>query len=163
MAELEKQDIYACAIPMSKPEAPICAEWVEEISNIIESSIDDEIYLVGHSLGTPAILRYLELDSPQNIAGAVLVSGPIEKNNNRKIDSFLETSFDFGKIKSRCNKFLVVHGDNDPYVPLSNAETISKSLNAELVVVPSGGHLNGSSGWLQLPPVLDGLLKMMGV
>ncbi|MBI4599005.1 alpha/beta hydrolase, partial [Candidatus Uhrbacteria bacterium] len=60
MAELEKQEIYACALSMPMPENPVCDEWVGEISRHIERNSDDKIYLVGHSLGVPAILRYLE-------------------------------------------------------------------------------------------------------
>jgi len=122
MGELEKQDIYSCALPMPKPENPNCDEWIEEISRQISS--EDEIYLVGHSLGSPAILRYLESPKAKNIAGAVLVSCPSEKNENRKIDSFMEGMFDFEKIKSKCQEFTVIHGDNDSAVPFSHWQRI---------------------------------------
>lgn len=36
MAELKKQDVYACALSMPDPENPVCAEWVLEISRHIE-------------------------------------------------------------------------------------------------------------------------------
>ncbi len=161
MAELEKQDVYACALSMPSPDEPVCNEWVEEISRHIDINKTNEIYLAGHSLGVPAILRYLENTKAENIYGAVLVSGPSEKNDNRKIDSFLETPFNFEVINSKCKSFSIIHGDNDPNVPLNNAETLSKELNGELVVVKNGGHLNGSAGWLTLPQCLEALNKMM--
>lgn len=161
MAELEKLDIYACALSMPNPESPICAEWVEEISRHIERTGANEIYLVGHSLGTPAILRYLESVQVKSVSGAVLVSGPSEKNTNRKIDSFLDKNFDFEKIKSKCKAFSIIHGDNDPNVPLDNAKFLSQKLNGELIVIENGGHLNGSAGWLKLPQCLEALNKMM--
>jgi uncharacterized protein len=161
MAELEKMEIYACALPMPTPENPVCGEWIEEISRHVEKNIADKIYLVGHSLGVPATLRYLETADAEPISGAVLVSGPSEKNNNRKIDSFLDGNFDFDKIKSKCGKFTIIHGDNDPNVPLDNAKFLSEKLNGELFVVENGGHLNGSSGWFKLPPCLDALERMM--
>jgi predicted alpha/beta hydrolase family esterase len=49
MAELEKRDIYACALSMPSPEKPVCAEWVEEISRNVLRNKNDEICLVGHS------------------------------------------------------------------------------------------------------------------
>ncbi len=161
MGELEKQEIYACALAMPTPENPVCSEWINEISRHIERNTNDEIYLVGHSLGTPAILRYLESAPAKLIFGAILVSGPSEKNNDRKIDGFLDKNFDFEKIKSNCKKFTVIHGDNDPNVPLNNAKFLSQNLNGELIVVENGGHLNGSAGWFKLPQCLEALNKMM--
>lgn len=51
MGELEKHDIYACALSMPSPENPVCSEWIAEISQHIEQNKKDEIYLIGHSLG----------------------------------------------------------------------------------------------------------------
>lgn len=161
MGELEKQDIYACALAMPTPDAPTVGEWVAEIARHIEANREDEIILVGHSLGVPAILRYLESEKALPISGAVLVSGPAEKNGNEKIDNFLEKPFDFEMIKSKAGKFVIIHGDNDPLVPLRHAEILSENLAGKLNVIPNGGHLNGSSGWLQLPEVLEGLMVMM--
>ena len=160
MAELGKQEIYVCALSMPNPDEPICSEWVEEISRHVEVNKNDDIYLIGHSLGVPAILRYLESAQSNPIKGAILVSGPSEKNNNRKIDSFLETPFDFEIIKSKCQIFSIIHGDDDPNVPLDNARILSKELGGELTIVEKGGHLNGSSGWTQLPQCLEVLNKM---
>jgi predicted alpha/beta hydrolase family esterase len=160
MGELEKIDVWASALPMPTPDAPVCSEWVEEIKRIVDREKEHEIYLVGHSLGGPAILRYLESNSSINIKGAVLASSPSEKNNNRKIDSFLDLPFDFSKIKSKCEKFTIIQGDNDPNVPMSNAETLFQELWGELIIVPNGGHLNGSSGWTALPQALEALNKM---
>ncbi|MCL4400159.1 alpha/beta hydrolase [Patescibacteria group bacterium] len=160
MEELEKLDIYACALPMPTPESPICSEWVEEISRQINSNKNDDIYLVGHSLGSTAILRYLE-SAEKEIMGVILVSGPCRKNNNRKIDSFLDKPFNYGNIKSKSKKFAIIQGDNDPNVPMDDAETLSRELEGKLIIVPDGGHLNGSSGWHKLPQCFDELNEMM--
>ena len=161
MGELEKQDIYACALSMPTPDDPICSEWTKEISSHIEKNADDEIYLVGHSLGAPAILRYLESERVKPIIGAVLVSGPSEKTNNKKIDGFLKGGFNFEKIKSTCKQFSIIHGNDDQIVPLDNAKFLSNNLNGELVIVQNGGHLNGSAGWYKLPQCLEVLKIMM--
>ena len=160
MGELEKTDVYACALSMPDSANPVCDEWVNEVIRNVDRNKDDEIYLVGHSLGVPTILRYLEQTGANNIQGAILVSGPSEKNNNRKIDSFLDRPFDFDAIKSKAKQFCIIHGDNDPNVPLSNAEFLTEKLGGDLVIVPNGGHLNGSSGWLVLPQVLEALQRM---
>jgi len=161
MAELEKSGIYACALAMPDPENPRCREWTDEIARQFERNKSDEIYLIGHSLGAPAILRYLEA-APEGgqIAGAILVSGPSEKNDNRKIDSFLEDPFDFSAIRSKVKKIHIIHGDNDPHVPLDNARYLAKELECELTIIPGGGHLNGQSGCLALPQALEVLEGM---
>lgn len=164
MGELTKKDIYACALPMPNPEAPVKEEWIKTISNATGQP-NEEIFLVGHSLGVPAILRYLEtLSVGQKIGGAVLVSGPfsiIQKNGYECVNKFLENSFDFKHIKNVCNNFVVVHGSDDQMVSFNDAEQISKNLACELVSVPGGKHLNGSAGFYEVPQILSSLEKII--
>ncbi len=161
MTELDKKDIYAFSLAMPKPEAPICSEWIKEIARYVKSNMDDDIYLVGHSLGSTAILRYLESKLAFKVKGIVLVSGPIQKTKNKKIEGFLKKDFDFKKIKSNIKKTIIIHGDNDKWVPVINAEITAKKLRGELILIKNGGHLNGSSGWNTLPQCLDSLMKIM--
>jgi uncharacterized protein len=158
MRELEKEEIYACALPMPTPDKPLQKEWVETIQHVLEGDVS-EIYLVGHSLGVPAVLRYLELaDKP--IEGAVLISGPFEASRE-EIKSFYETLFDFNKIKANCKSFAVIHGDDDPNVPLEHARKFEEVLSARISIIKNGKHLNGSSGCFELPEAKEALLAMM--
>lgn len=163
MGELEKQDVYACALSMPAPENPVVSEWVAEISRHVERNAGDDIYLVGHSLGVPAILRYLESHQARNIKGAVLVSGPVNKTKRSRLSEFLEAPFDFTTIRKKAEHFVVIHGEDDLVVPADEAEILSKSLHAPLVLVQNGGHLNGTSGWTKLPQALEALNEMMAV
>lgn len=164
MEELENRDVYACALAMPTPENPYPTEWTEEMDRQVKRGANDEIYLVGHSLGVPAILRYVETlpeDNPVN--GLVLVSGPVEPVSNERVNRFLDHPFDFPLIKSRVGNIAVIHGEDDPRVPLSHANLLKDSLGADLTLIPGGGHLNGSSGWRKLPQCLEVLVKMMDV
>lgn len=168
MSELNKQGVYACALPMPDSDYPEKSKWVNEINHAVPK-INEEIFLVGHSLGVPAVLRYLEnVPGGRKIGGAILVSGPCsvirpeDKDSKiRRTDNFLDKDFDFKKIKESCANFLVIHGEDDDRVPLQHAKIISKKLNCELVTIPNGGHLNGSNGWKELPQALNGLLNML--
>ena len=164
MGELSKNDIYACALPMPTPDVPVKSEWVKTITEAIGIPTE-EIFLIGHSLGVPAILRYLEsLDKDSKIGGAVLVSGPvlkIEKDGYEKVNTFLDVAFDFDHIKNTCKNFIIIHGDDDKAVSFSNAEELAKKLSCNLISIPNGGHLNGESGCYKLPEALDSLLKMI--
>lgn len=168
MGELNKQGVYACALPMPNPDEPILGEWLETINFALKDNAEDVI-LVGHSLGVPAILQFLmSLPAGKKVAGAVLASGPYKKLQTedpnsmiRKIDNFFNPEFDFGKIKNACRKFTIIHGIDDDRVPLEHAQFLTKQLDAELIEVPNGGHLNGKSGWNQLPQALEAVNSMM--
>lgn len=168
MGQLAKEDVWACALAMPAPSDPKKEEWVAEINRAVGEPSED-VFLVGHSLGVPAILRYLEtLNENQKIGGAVLVSGPcniLDRPDNdtarvRKTDNFLDTPFNFEDIKKVCGHFVVIHGDNDNKVPLDHAKAISRNLGCELIIIPNGGHLGGSDGFKELPQALQALEKM---
>lgn len=162
MGELQKIDIYACSLSMPKHGAPILSEWLEEIGRHVERNQEDEIYLVGHSLGVPTILKYLEsMKESVHVAGAILVSGPTEKISNEKVAHFLSTPLDFETIKNKVSKFSVIHGDDDPIVPIQNGGYLANKLNCDLVVIHEGKHLNGSAGFYQLPECLAELRRIM--
>lgn len=164
MTELEKKRVYACSLPMPSPENPNKTDWVKTIYEAVGVPNED-VYLVGHSLGVPAILRYLEtLGKDGKIGGAILVSGPavkIEKKGYEQVNTFLETTFDFEHIKNTCDNFVVIHGDNDSIVSFSDAEFLSGKLEGSLVPVINGGHLNSNEGYYQLPQVLESLIRLM--
>lgn len=161
MGELQKLDVYACALSMPKHGSPILSEWVEEIARHVERNQEDEIYLVGHSLGVPTLLRYLEtMPEAIKVTGAVLVSGPAEKTTNEKVAHFLENPLNFEIIKTKVSKFAIIHGDDDPVVPIQNGGFLAEKLSCDLVVVHEGKHLNGSAGFYALPECLNELKTM---
>ncbi len=161
MSELEKIGVYTCALPMPMPEKPVESEWVAELSRHILPGTSDDYFLVGHSLGAPAILRYLESASPDvRIKGAVLTASPLDDVGIAGIKDFFKMPFDFEAIKQRASRFAVIHGDNDDVVPVEHAKKLARELDAELILVSGGGHLTGSDGWYQLPQVLEALREM---
>ena len=163
MGELAKKDIYACALPMPTPDKPEKDEWVKTIADAVGKP-NEKIFLVGHSLGVPAIFRYLEtLPEGTKIGGAVLVSGPafeIKKEGYEKVNEFVNKPFDFEHIKNVCKSFIIIHGDNDTAVPFSDAEYLSKNLGCNVISIPNGGHLSGHDGFYKLPQILEVLEKM---
>lgn len=161
MRELEKQEIYACALAMPNPDDPKLAEWLEEIRRHVDRNLTDNIYLVGHSLGGTAIIRYLEQYESPNLKGVVIVSAPCHRNSNGKVDDFLKDEFNWQIIKNKVQKVTVIHGDDDPLVPLSDAQETTRELNGKLIVIPSGKHLNGSAGFDKLPEALFALINII--
>ena len=148
MKELAQKRIFACALAMPDSKKPTVLKWTDEISHAINNATEDEIILVGHSLGATAVLKYLENKTDdRKIACAILVSGlisPLElenpQSNYRMIDSFVVPELDFEKIKNKVGKFIVVHSTDDPAVPFSHGEKISKALGCNFIKLEKGGH-----------------------
>lgn len=162
MKELARKGHYACALAMPDPDTPIQESWVEEIARHVDREIDDEIFLVGHSLGAAAILRFLEQRTDRRkIAGIVLVAGPSGPTANENTRNFFTAPFDFDGIRDMFGACTVIHGDSDTAVPLAHAEELSRGLAAPLVVVEGAGHFNNSSGCHELPECRDALLRML--
>lgn len=161
MGELEKRGVYACALAIPNPNNPSPEAWIQEIARHAESNPRDHIYLVGHSLGVPAILRYLETTEVNNVKGIVLVSGPFFKTNKKKVDEFLKKPFDCTTLTSKVKRIVVIHGSNDKAVSSDQGVALAKALNAKLILIQNGGHLNGSSGWFKLPECLESLENIM--
>ncbi len=163
MGKLALEDIYACALPMPTPDTPKKEEWIEKITQVVGMP-SGNVFLVGHSLGVPAILQYLNtLPEGSKIGGVVLVSGPMHADPGMypTLVHFFTPVFNFDHIKKVCSRFTIVHGDNDRAVPYSDAQEFSSALSCELITIPNGGHLNGSSGWLELPAAFDVLMRFI--
>lgn len=171
MGELAKQKISACSLPMPNPNDPVVSEWVK----VIEFSVghpSDEVILLGHSLGAPAVLHYLKsLPSGLSVGGVLLVSGfsePLENKNNQidldKINSFVTPPINLTDIKSHSKKIVVIHGSDDTVVPFSYAEKMSRELECKLVRVAGGSHFSQISEPVcyKLPEALHALEEIIG-
>ncbi|WP_169784484.1 RBBP9/YdeN family alpha/beta hydrolase [Campylobacter curvus] len=72
--KLVSDDVKVDIIKMPTPATPKLEEWLEVLSNSI--NFDDEVYLVGHSLGCPTILNFLQGPAAKaQISGVLLVNG----------------------------------------------------------------------------------------
>lgn len=165
MGQLAKDEIWACALAMPMAGSPQKEKWVQKIQEEIREP-NEEVFLVGHSLGVPAILNFLEsLPIGSKIGGVVLVSGIIHVIPNKErylpINHFYDKDFNYEYIKDRCKKFVIIHAKNDENVPYEQAVNLSKNLSSTLLSLESGGHLNGSSGCYELPVVLEKLKEIM--
>lgn len=165
--ELEKQGFEVHVPAMPDTEHPKMDAWLEQLTNVVGTP-DKDCYFVGHSLGCITILRYLEtLQEGQEIGGAVLVAGFTDINitvgegeDVNEIKSFFETGIHFEKIRPHCKKFVAIHSNDDPYVPLRYADIFKEKLAAEIIIQNDMKHFSGSDGITKLPVVLESVLKI---
>ena len=164
-SELEKRGYKVQAPVMPNAKRPAIDAWVGHLSKLLNAtSPDDEIILVGHSIGCQAILRTLEITGRLKISKVVLVAGfltltNLETKDEEKIaEPWLTEPIDFTKIKGKTDSFTVILSDNDPWVPLEETKKAFESkLGATVVVEHNKGHISGDDGITELPSVLAAL------
>ncbi len=132
---------YDVAVPdMPNSFHPRKKEWVKVIE---ELNPDKNSILIGHSLGGTAVLRYLE-KSKNRVETSILMATPIRKLGPefKMIENFLESVFNWEKIKESSEKFVVFNQTEDPAVPLQHGKDLQRYLKAELVVVEGNDHFD---------------------
>jgi hypothetical protein len=158
--ELEKREFTTYVPVMPGANHPKMEGWIEHLTKIVRTP-DEDCYFIGYSLGCVTIFRYLEtLEEKSRIGGAVLVAGFSDDLGYKELSNFFMGSIEWKKIRTHCKKFIAIHSDNDPYVPLKYGNIFKEKLNAELVVEHDMKHFSGNDGITQLPVALDYVLKI---
>jgi len=167
--KLKNLDFQAFTPAMPDLDTPKIDSWVGYLSHLIGKP-DKNTFLVGHSIGCQAVLRYLQtLDESAGVGGVILVAGFFDLqnlNDGEKIIAkpWLETPLNFEKIKKITGgKITVFLSDNDPFVPLEkNKKIFEKKLGAK-VFIGQKGHISGPDGIFELPEALDAILSFSGI
>lgn len=166
--ELEKKGFEVKVPQLPEASKPRIYNWVPALSKAAGKP-DEETFLVGHSMGCQAIVRYLEqLPEGKKIGGAVFVAGFFKHLKGLEDDPevqetdrhWLGTPVDLKKAKSRMKKSVAIFSDNDPWVPLDNQDDFRKKLGSEIILEHKKGHFSGSDGVLELPSALKAVLKI---
>ena len=150
---------FSVAIPaMPDTEHPDMHAWTVAIAAAVGTP-DPGLILIGHSIGTVAILRYIEsLSAETRIGGILLVAGFLE-NSDAELGSFFRSPFDYGHIRRACPAIAAIESDDDPAVPQGNGELLRDRLSARLVTLHAAGHMNAEDGFTTLPEALDAVLS----
>jgi predicted alpha/beta hydrolase family esterase len=111
--------------------------------------------VVGHSSGAVEVLNLLMDERMPRVKLAVMVGawqgGMPEGYDDTTTfaNLFPPDGWDFEAIKSKADHLAFMHGSDDPYCPLEQAEYLAKQLDAPLTVVPNGHHLGAQ--YTELP------------
>jgi len=164
--ELEKRHFKVRALRMPNPQWPRINEWVAAIAAAVKKP-DKDTYFIGHSMGGPAILRYLERRNEQ--AGGVILVGswltltPMAtrtKEEKAIVRPWIKTPLDLNKVKKNARRITAFFADNDPWVPLTNANVFRQKLGAKIITQKGKGHFTKDDGVTKLPAALTEFLKM---
>lgn len=152
--ELSKEGIKASAPQFPNPKTPETPDWMQTFRAAIGEP-DDELVLVGHSLGCLVVLRYLsDLDPSVRVAGIVLVAGMADIPQWHPNELF-EPPLDFKKIQQIAKKRICIYSDDDDKVLPERSKELAKLIDAELVLDAGKGHFAGYFGCSELPSALE--------
>lgn len=159
--ELEVRGFQVEVPQMPEASAPKIDLWVPKLAEVVGAP-DEELVLIGHSMGVQTIIRYLEsIDRP--IAGFASVSGFFtlipgsigSADDERVAEPWLMIPIDTDKVKVNAKRIVAIFSDNDKYVPLENVELFKNRLGAETIILHSRGHIGGGDNVKELPEVLE--------
>ena len=144
---LSEKGVEVISFDLPNTDYPEIEAWVEEVNKKV--SVEDETYLLGHSMGCQTIMRFLERQD-KKVAGSIFVAGFFEiKGDSFENDEEREVArpwkddpIDFEKVRANCKKFLAIFSTDDPFVDLSQEDLFKQRLNAETIVEENKGHFD---------------------
>ena len=147
---------------------PKIDEWVSFLDQQIDN-LDENTYLVGHSIGCQTILRYLQSKDVTKIGGVLLVAPWLDlldyaiedEESHDTAMPWLTEKIDFEKVKKFTNNIHCIFSDNDYFVSIDQKDKFEKLLGAKTLVVSGKGHISGEDGVNELDEILDECNKMI--
>ena len=110
-----------------------------------ELHLNDETVMIGHSSGAVAILGFLQQLPDDVVIKRIILAGAFK--NDLGWDSLKEMfvePLDFQKIKKHVKEITLLHADNDPYIPIEQAEFLTEQLDGELIILSGQKHFSES-------------------
>lgn len=157
--EVEKLGAKAYNLSLPNPSAPTQQEWLESMQSQVKI-LNENTYFVGHSLGTVAILQFLNTQNIDKIGGYILVSGFYESIKGKDlINEFTKIHINYKKLSDITQKKLVISARDDNVVPTSLSYNLAQNLNSDFFQTAHGRHFRGEQGWDKMPLVLTQLLR----
>lgn len=159
--QLERRG-FKVEVPFFIDPLPLLSKWLDKIRKTIGEP-DENTFLIGHSLGSVAVLKYLQsLQKNERIGGVVLVAGFTNDLGFRPLYNFFNNPLDFEKIRQHCDKFVLIASDNDPYVDDYHTDVLQHRLKAD-VMIRHCGHFTedkNKSQYLELPELVLAIESM---
>ncbi|MCX6816413.1 MAG: alpha/beta hydrolase [Candidatus Beckwithbacteria bacterium] len=161
--ELKSLGIEVFVPKFPTPEGQSLENWLKAFEPY-QDKVNGETVFVGHSMGPGFFLRLLERrTSPIKTA---ILAAPFdgfigEEPYDTLNKTFIDHPFDFVKIKQNCHQFVVMVGDDDPYVAIKFPQRIADNLGVKLQIIKGGKHLNSEAGYTKFPEALEEIKKLI--
>jgi len=174
--ELEKLGFEVNVPAMPDTSTPRFIPWLTKLQEEIGSA-SEELYLIGHSLGGPTIMKYLgTLAEGTKVGGVVFVAVPTDTldevaaiQDKSVLPEFFGDGINWNKVKESSKAFIGIYSDDDPYIDSRHAEVIKEKLGAEIITKHGLGHMSEPDGEgdimvvKELPDVVEAIKKLAHV
>ena len=160
--KLEDRGVLVKVLALPDSSAPNPNAWQQTLSENIDN-LNENTFIVAHSLGSVSVLRYLEsVEDDQSIGGMVLVSGFVSPLPELpQLNSFVDREVNFEKIDKVAPERAVIGSPHDPIVPFTLTEALANELSVDLYSIDNAGHFLADDGYDSFPQILATLLKMI--
>ncbi|HOX97313.1 MAG TPA: class I tRNA ligase family protein, partial [bacterium] len=171
--EMEKMGAKVIVPDMPNTNSPTLEEWVKYLG-LIKDQFEGELTLIGHSLGAPAVCKFIEKNDVKlkrlvliapaargylNLQG--LQAAGFEKKDLKVVDDFFQHGFEWNKIKNKSDDSLIYISEDDPYIQTSVVDYY-KELQARIKIFPNKGHFSSSKGEIyELPELINEFYEMI--
>src|SRR6185437_15891306 len=158
--QLEAKEFEVLVPEMPDTEEPKLNKWLPHLEEVIGEP-DEELVLIGHSLGCAAVMRYLEtLPEDKKVRKVILVAAFTDQIGFKELESFFKKPFNFEKIKAKSLEgFVVLQSDNDPFVSEQYGNRLEEELGAVLLIKEDAEHMSGplleDDSCIELPEVVE--------
>ena len=155
---LAKHGIAFVNPPMPNPQYPTESEWVAAIAGAVGCP-DTDTFLIGHSLGSIALLRYLEtLSGDDEVGGVLLIAGFTDDLGISELSNFFRKPINWEAIRQRSERFVSIQSDNDPYDLAGYNKEFQDYLSAKTYLLHDRKHFSGDDGIDTFPEALEALV-----
>lgn len=135
---------------------PKVHEWIEVIKNLTIANQNDDLYLIGHSLGCIAVIDAIS-EYKINVKGIFLVSGFCQKIPAApELEAFTNIKLDWEFLKKIETK-LCITAFNDTITDYQETVYLAKQLNSNCLILKTGGHFIQKEKVYQLPELFEAI------
>ena len=154
--ELKKRGHDVVAPQLPDAENPDEQAWNEALLEEVKQ-VNDEVIVIGHSLGGAMALRFLEAVEARSTPKACLLISTPWMIRSEKFRGFFMSELDFEVLMWKVSRFAILHSREDDVIPFDHAEKYEKVLHAKLFAVDGAGHFQGES-YPEMLKVIDELV-----
>jgi predicted alpha/beta hydrolase family esterase len=163
--ELDKADIKYITPTFPTPKFQNYTEWKKVLDIYYNFElINNDTVFIGHSCGAVFLAKYI-IEKKIKAKAFLSVAGYNNFVSGDKLMDDLNTSFyvnsnELMQISSLVNKRISFFSNDDPYIPQEKLEEFAKLINANIIVIKNGGHINLVAGFSKFIELLNQINKL---